>query len=310
MNLKRLNQLSQSKSFQIPSPEEMQVSRHELWAPHSLTPWTYLESYEGLSENLKIRYNQLQALAINELFVWFEKNLLLGVFRNILTHQKFDKDFFEACEIFCTEEEKHSIMFMQLNKISAPEFYDLKDFYFLEEASRFKKVLLEKVLKMPQVFSIWCWILIFFEERTLMFSKEYMKNKSHISQAFVHVHQLHFVEEVRHVQLDEYFIDTFYKNISFVQRFVTAKILNKVFHHFASPYKMSKAIIKTLKKEFPEEQNLFMLEKIENELPLLRTNKKFQLQFFGPEATQKTFKLINCYPEFKKILHYFNHNKI
>lgn len=305
MELQQINQLSQTKSIDIPSTEQLKTSRFEKWSPDSLAPWTYLPSYEDLTEDMKLRYNQLHALSINELFIWFEEKLLLPILEQMIQNKAFDADFRIACQNFYNEEIKHSEMFYRLSLTSTPEMYTNSKFYFLKKNLNPARYLMEKSLNFPNLLGLWCWVLIFFEERTLMFSKEFIKAKGQVSQAFSFVHQLHMIEEARHVQMDEHFITRIYSKASPLTRKMTALLFKQVLNSFSSPRFMSKAIAERMKLEFIRPLEHDLIDQVLAELSKLKTNNKFQYQFFGPHATRETFSQIKNYPEFDHLHSYF-----
>ncbi len=305
MELGQLNQISSTKSFEIPQPETLRASRFEKWSPDSIAPWTYLPAYQNLTDDMKLRYNQLHALTVNELFIWFEQKLLLPILSRLIDQSDQDLEFKLACQIFYKEEVKHSEMFRRLSKSSAPELYKKTDFYFFNSRFSISRWLMETSLKFPQTMSTWCWILIFFEERTLMYSKEYLKAKGQVSGVYSKVHHLHMIEEARHVQLDKYFIEKMYTGASDLNRKITAYIFGKVLESFSSPKRMSMAIAERMKMEFVRPEEHLMIDQIALELPMLKDNLDFKLQFFGIESTEGTFNLMSKYPEFDQLKKYF-----
>jgi hypothetical protein len=53
----------------------------------------------------------------------------------------------------------------------------------------------------------------------------------------------------------------------------------------------------------PEEHN--MIDQITLELPMLKDNLDFKLQFFGFKSNERTFNLMIQYPEFDQLKKYF-----
>lgn len=293
------------KSITVPPAEELVASRFEKWSPDSLAPWTYLTSYQDLTPELKLRYNQLHALSINELFIWFEEKLLLPILTQMIENKNFDSDFRKACQNFFDEEVKHSEMFWRLSYASAPEMYSNSKFYFLNSRLSPAKYLMEQSLKYQSLLGLWCWVLIFFEERTLMFSKEFLKAKTDVSPAFARIHHLHMIEEVRHVQMDEHFIARIYEKASPTTKKLTAFLFKRVLKSFASPKYMSLAIAERLKIEFIRPLDHDLIDQMINDLPQLKNNSKFQDQFFGPQATKETFTILKKHPEFNGLHSFF-----
>ncbi len=301
MELIKLNELSKTKTFVVPPHNELKASKTEPWTPLSLTHGAYLPSYQQLRPEVQLRYNQLNALYTTELFIWFELKLLLPILKKLIASNTNDPVFQEACQIFYNDEVRHSELFRRLNQQSAPEFYMNADFYFIRSYGRIWKYLFEITLRFPLLLSSWCWILIFLEERTLMASKEYMKHKDSVSAEFARAHILHMIDEVRHVEMDEYFVDKLYANASKFSKWSASHLVKIFLKSFKNPSYSPLAIAKQLKAEFPLAADHQAIDQLMSELPLLKGHHKYQVQFFGLEASRGTQKLLKKYPEMAEV---------
>jgi len=301
----QLNQVSNSKSFEIPHADALKASRFEKWSPDSIAPWTYLPAYQSLTDDMKLRYNQLHACTVNELFIWFAQKLMLPILNRLIVNSNHDPEFKITCQTYSKEEVKQSEVIRRLSKSSASELYKKTDFYFFNSHASIIAWLIKTSLKFPQSMSTWCWILILFKERTLMYSKEYIKAKVEVSSIYNKVHHFHMFEETRHAQMNQIFIEKMYSGASDLNRRITAYILGKVLESFSSPKRMSKAIAKRMKLEFVRPEEHDMIDQISLELPMLKNNLDFKLQFFGFKSNEGTLNLMSQYPEFDHLKKYF-----
>jgi len=278
------------------------------WIPESLSPWSYLPSYSNLPLDVRLRYNQFYALATNEIFAVFERDFICPILQTLMQTSGLSDDKKELLTGFCREEVKHAEMFHRLNFEAEPVYYQNKDYLFSGSAAHPTGVfLMDQIKKFPQTFGVWVWIALMFEERSLMHSKEYLKEEpGKISEHFRQVHRWHMMEEVRHVQLDEFFAEEFYRPLASWKRWLTAWMMSSVVQTFQSPRRNSFVIAEILKKEF---KNISVQQKIDcclSELPTLRRNQDFQNKVFGPETMARTRRVMSGYSEMKSVLHLFD----
>lgn len=269
-----------------------------MWAPERITPWFYLPSYSLLPVEVQKAYNQLYALAVNEIFSLFEMNFLLKILVKLQSTAALDAFpvLKEGLVYFCAEEEKHSEMFWRLGEAARPQYYPGREFYFVKKASVFGRLALEIITTRPQDLLVWVWVAIFFEERTLMYSKEYIKGASSLDSQFVQAHRLHMLEELRHVRMDHFLIDVFYKHQSPLKKKLAGLMMKRVVRDFASPRRMSYVLAKELAQQFPECQKTF--KRLLQELPALGHNKDFHGILFSKDATDRTRELMGQHREF------------
>src|SRR5579863_10074370 len=105
---------------------ETAVDFGKKFIPEELTPLFYVTWYGRLSPEHRLRYNQLQALYMNEQILFFETKLGPGVMGALLT-EPWPDGFVNELQQFWDEERRHSEMFRQLNRRCAPEFYAARD---------------------------------------------------------------------------------------------------------------------------------------------------------------------------------------
>lgn len=314
--------------FAIPEIDFLKrVSHDDFWFPEYLTPWYYLNSYYQMDLVLRRRYNQLYALCVNELFSILEKELLVPILTILEKRYRDNPLLSQAIHWFCEEEAKHAEMFLLLNKLTEPRYYtspyksgsneprynsnpglsipksnpSSTPYFLAQKASPLSLKWVEWMRTHPDWLSVWLWISVYFEEKTIIYSKAYLKkDQRHLCPVFREVHRLHLLEEIYHVELDEVIIERFYKEKGLINRKVAATLFKSLLKRYSSPMRMSKAIAKVLIQENKENQR-----KVQNclaELPSLKYNKEYQDLYLGEKAAPKTWKLMRSYPEFSTIL--------
>lgn len=259
-----------------------------------------MPSFAILPEPLQRRYNQLYALGANEVFAVFEVDFICDILVKLSKTLDPNSDLFRSLQNFRLEEIKHAQMFHSLNQAACPEYYQ-KNSYFLSRAAHPMGLLTLKAVKtFPEIFGLWVWIALFFEERSLVYSKHYLLSEnSSLNSHFREIHKLHMLEETHHVQLDEVFVHHFYVPLSPWKRNLTAKMLKSMLASYAAPRRMSFAIAGVLQREFPQFQT--EIRQCLKELPLLKDNKDFYRRTMGPAVTARTRKLLAQFPELKSI---------
>lgn len=285
------------KSIQIPDDQFLkQISREHHWAPVAINHWSYLPSFHQLPADVRLRYNQLHALSIGEIFCYFEQEFVKKVMTIKRDNMKSDAHtalLGEAMKHLCDEEDKHSEMFWRLNQAAAPELYPTRKYLFIEQDKAKAKIRDFFIVNMIDQLLFWVWTAIFFEERTLMFSVEYAKDENqNLSPQFRKIHELHMIEESRHVVLDEIFIDLFFKDQPFWKQKLGAKMFISVLRDFTAPRRSIQQIVKILRQEFQDPKIHQMFDQLMVENIKLRENKDYRLRLFGPQTARRTYKLM------------------
>ena len=298
-SLKELNHLAEHNSFSLDDIEfQNSPSKKILWMPDNMLPLSYLPGFCNLSEPLQKKINQSYAQAICEQFIWFEQILLCRILKKIMLKEKLPSDLKICLQHFYDEEEKHSELFWRVLEYSDPSLYFDRTFAYYHTTFLQEKFI-DLIANHPDRFLVWIWLAIFFEERTVEFSRKYKTTKEPLEPVFARAHYLHLLDESRHIQIDQYLLKNFYEPSSTRRKKVAAWMLHIVLDAYVSPRRVARNIIKQTLKEFPEEhQNL---QKLQKQLPDLRTHKTFQGSTFGPKALPRTHALLSNYEEMSRV---------
>jgi hypothetical protein len=306
LTLERFNEISRGKKFSLEDVDwSTPIDKRRRWAPPAIVSLEYLPAFQKLPGLVQVRYNQLHALAICETFSLFEGEFLLPYLKNLLKSDlaKKSEAFQESMEHFLEEESKHAEMFWRLAEHAEPNLYKTRRRLFAR-TSLLNSFVLRALSFFPETLLVWVWIVIFFEERTLMYAKQYMgfaeKKPLFIETHFVKAHQIHYLEEIRHVRMDESLIQILYKNKPQWKRRLAARMMKGIIRGFTEPRKISSHILEHLKGEFPHIPDS-QLQAVKDEMKGLRGIKAFQEVHFGEKSTERTRLCMSEFEEFKDI---------
>lgn len=284
------------------------VSRTRDWSPGEIAPMTYLSGFERLSPDVRRRYNQLFALGVCEQFIWFERDLLGPILKEMIrTRSDLGQPMLAELQVFLDDEEKHSEMFWRLLETAEPEFYPERRFRFLN-LGRLQAMALGLMTAFPNVMPVWLWAALFFEERTLDYSRRYRNlgrlSEGSIDSLFARCHILHLQDESRHHDIDQRLIATMYAGLPRWKRAFTGWLMYRLMKAFVSPKRVSKRILAVLRTEFPAAGA--ELDVLERELPLIRESTEFRKVAFGMQAVGSSRRLMAQYSEMKRALALFD----
>lgn len=275
------------------------LQRDRLWSPPDIAPLVHLPSFARLSPTEARRYNQLFAVGVCEQFVWFEQHLLCPILRRLLAQVEIPAELREALEIFIEEENKHSEMFWRMCEKAEPQFYPTRRFR-LFNTSRLQDAAVAVMLRHPRTFLVWIWAVIFFEERTVDYCRQYLRTARAqpdlLDPSFVELHEFHMKDEGRHFQLDQHLLTWLYDPAPRWKRALAGRMFRQLMRAYVSPRRTSWSVLEVLGQEFPHLQ-AEVLPALRRELPLLRTNRSFHQAAFSRQAVGHSMALFTEYPE-------------
>jgi P-aminobenzoate N-oxygenase AurF len=299
--LEALNEKSVKQAYSIDDLGwDRPIQRDKKWSPDAIAPLVHLPAYQLLEERHRLRYNQLFGLGVCEQFVWFEQDLLCGVFRSLFRQAPDMPPLLRtALEHFVEEENKHSEMFWRMCEKSEPQWYPTRRFYLFNTTwaqDRFFGLM----LRYPKQFLMWIWTVIFFEERTVdycrMYRKSEKKDPGGIDPSYVELHDYHFKDEARHFQLDQHILTWLYDPQPRWKKRVAGRMFHGLMKAFTSPRRTTKRLLEVMGEEFPELKRE-AIPRLLQELPSLRTNQSFHQAAFSRKAVGRSMALFAEYPE-------------
>lgn len=303
LSLSELNAQSETKSFSLDKLVLQKPAQDRLWAPSELPPLVHLPEIDLMSSDEQRRYNQLYALGVLEQFIWLENRILCRVIEKVLKDKTLSSELRTGLTYFYDEELKHSEMFWRLLQIAEPSMYPTRDYYFLNATSLSIKAV-ESLIEAPKMFLVWVWMTIFFEERTLDFSKRYIlfqhANPEALDQNFLLVHKLHMQDELRHFMMDVHLLNKYYDGASGFKKHLASRMFKTILSRLSNPRLMTIAYLKQLSKEF-DSFGLRAKRGLLNARENLRTNKDFKKISMSARSTPRTYALLQRYDETRSL---------
>ena len=289
--LEKLNLLAEKRRFLLEDMDFIDTDHRSLpWAPIKITAFSGLPAF------------QLWAIGVLEQFIWFEGPLISRILHQVVKKTE-NKELRKALVYFVEDEEKHTEMFWRLLQAVEPNFYPQREFKFLKLGKMTNK-LVDWVVATPTLNLAWIWLAIFFEERTMNFSQEYLKAKAEVHPWFVKAHELHLQDEARHFQMDIYFLENFYDPQPRWKKLWAAFLFKRVMRAYTSPRKVSLQVLHQLQLEFSD-LSLATVQALKADLKQIRFNKTFLKNGFGPDVVPRCRELLSRYPETKSVLEMF-----
>src|SRR5215472_15186696 len=186
-------------------PAAPSVDCGKRFIPEKFTPLFYSHSYHKLTDEQKLRYNQLHALYFNEQIIFFEVTMGQAVLEALL-REPWPPHVTSRLRQLKEEERQHSEMFRRLNRLCAPHLYATRDFHFVQ-VPRVLMLLGNWATSHPLLFPMFLWLMLLQEERSLYYSCGFIREQGSIEPHFVKTQRLHLADESGHVHLDEELIE-------------------------------------------------------------------------------------------------------
>jgi P-aminobenzoate N-oxygenase AurF len=264
--------------------------------PEELTPLFYIPLYRSLTAEQLLRYNQLQALYLNEQIIFFETLVGRGVM-DALLRESWPDSLGDELRQFWDDERRHSEMFRQLNRRCAPDLYRASDFHFVQ--ARFPwTALLNWATRRPRMFPMFIWLMLLQEERSLFYAKEFIRQAKEIEPNFAETHRLHLADEVGHVRWDERLLDLIWPHANPHLRWANARLLAwMVGEFFSVPKRGQWHVVQGLAREFPELQEL--MPACRRQWLALPNNDAYQSSLYSRQIAPRSFARFDQWPEFR-----------
>lgn len=298
-SLARLNRQAHERAFSIEDIDWSQSVDHEkAWIPESLELLAWAPSYCLLDVATRRRSNQLYALGVCELFIVFEQSVIRAL-PAVLARRDLPAVLRETLECFVVEESKHIEMFWRLLETSEPHLYAKRSMHFAS-VSQAECLFMRRATRHPDLFLAWIWLTIFLEERTLFVSRQYMKAERAkpgvIDSLHANVHAFHFMDEVRHCQIDQHLISTLYEPQPRWRKWLCAIMHRRALRGFVNPGRTARRVLARLGAEFPQ-LRACIIPALLAELPRIGERSDFRTLHFGARALPRNLELLSRYPE-------------
>ena len=269
-------------------------ARH--FIPEPLTPLAHTPAYRQLEPRHRLRYNQLQALFFNEQIVFFETAVGTGIMQALL-REAWPNELRARLTEFWREELRHTEMFRDLNRRCAPELYGAGHSHFIRLAPAWT-ALLRWTTRHPRLFSLYLWLMLLQEERSLYYSAQFIRCKETLEPHFVAAYRAHLIDEAGHVRCDEEVLDRWWPQTRPFLRSVNAKLLAwLVAEFFSAPKRGQLSVVDTLAAEFPELRE--RAPELKRQLLSLSADESYQFSLYSRRITPRSFARFDQWPEFR-----------
>ncbi len=281
-----------------PELETTLVDFGKHFIPEEFTPLSYTRAYLELTEEQQLRYNQLHAFYFNEQIMFFEATLGQSVLEALL-RRPWPERVTEALRQLREEEQQHTEMFRRLNQLCAPHLYATRDFHFVQ-VPRPWMALGNWALRHPQMFPMVLWLMLLQEERSLYYSRGFVREESHLERHFVETQRLHLADEADHVRLDEELIDGMWAPATPRLRRINARLFSWMLaEFFNTPRRAQLRVVDELVREFPALGPRRM--EMRRQLLALSQDAQYQTSLYSRDIVPITFARFDEWPEFRAL---------
>jgi P-aminobenzoate N-oxygenase AurF len=282
----------------MPAPflDDSAVDAGKPFMPAELTPLFHTPSYRQLSAEQCLRYNQLQALYFNEQIMFFETVLGRRLLEALL-RRPWPERLAGSLVQFLDQERQHTEMFRRLNRHCAPRLYADCDFFFVRVPGP-GRALLEGMAGRPLFFSLFLWIMLIQEERSLFYSRTYLSHRGSLEPQFVQAHRRHLADEVWHVEWDEELIDVLAERSHPFLRRMNAKIFAWMLDEFfGTPKRAQLRVIGELARQVPELAPHYA--EMRRQLLALAEDSEYRRSLYSPAIVPRFFARFEGAPELR-----------
>lgn len=288
MQLRQANEFSETSS--------VDYSRH--FIPEHFSPLFYTPVYAELTDEQRLRYNQLHGCYCNEQIMFFEKfvaeNVLTGLLRT-----RDAKPLLPQLRVFLEEERRHAQMFYDLNRLCLPRLYEREEIHFVKIPFGLR-VLLDWITPHPWFFPLFVWLMLLQEERAVFLGREILRLKEEIEPHFVALQRVHLGDEIGHVQWDQEILALIWSKATRRFRKLNAAMLRGILREFIiTPKRANLRVVAELVSEFPELTP--RLPEMRLALLALAHNRDWNLSLYSRSIVPKTFALFDRWPEFSSL---------
>lgn len=282
------------------------VDMNKPFIPEKYTQLYHSDIYAQLNNDQKIRYNQLFGLRTNEQFMMFESGFTKKVVTNMLRLKMLNEkqSLVECLNILLEEENRHFLMFKELNKHSMPGIYKKRCYYFLK-LSWLERIILSITCRYPQYLISLLWLVLLMEEHAVRFSKDVLTDSpagglGELESNFYLVHKLHLKDEAKHVHIDANLIDFVLERSSPAKKNVNVKLLNRLLKATLRPKHAGVNVIKQLVIDCPELES--QSYELINEIRKFTYDPCMLPMLENSDHAPVTTALLDMYPEFEHAL--------
>src|SRR5690606_33528778 len=139
--------------------------------------------YGRLTAAQRLAYNHHHALHIVEQFIWLEQCFLVAPIVALLRHDGIPKKHRVLLESLVSDEENHNAAFWKLLQAARPDRYPAPGFRSFSVPTPVARAA-RLIRRFPRLLSSWLLAANFFEERSILVSREYTRAGEQVDPLF------------------------------------------------------------------------------------------------------------------------------
>lgn len=295
-SLATLNHQARQRAFSLAALDGLpEVDHGRPWMPDALAPLSFTHSFAALDARQRLRANQLQALAVTEKFIWFERQLI-RIVNAVRRRADLAPPLAQALEHFVAEESKHIAMFERLLQSAEPAWYARPSQRLFRVSAPLRGVAM-LASWFPRLLLVWVWLAAMVEERTVMLARAYLRSAPGALDArHSQVHALHLRDEWRHCQLDEHLLAACYHGEPAWKKRLAAAMLRMGLAASLRADAAAPRVVRQLGREFPRLQYK-VVPRLLRQLRDLDRHPDYRRALFGRAAMPRFHALLAAHPE-------------
>lgn len=278
------------------------IDFNKLFQPEHLSQLYHTPYYGQLTQEQQKRYNQLFALRSNEQIMSLEAFFIAATLKRVKMgkHNQTQQALLACMEQMAREESQHYQMFLCLNNLVEPEFYNNHDLYFAR-LSPIENLIFKTLPQIPGITLFLLWVVLMLEEFSTYVSRETLRynqdNPGVLEPNFVAAHREHLRDEIVHVSVCANLIELqIQRSSKSVCRF-NRRLLKLFMSEYLAPKRGGIKVLRRLVKEFPELETL--REPMTHCVRRQRQDKVIWEALHSPSAMPVNNELLNRFPMFR-----------
>ena len=300
----KVNRLAADPARQTQAVDIGEIDFSKPFLPEDYTQLYYTPLYRALSDDQRLRYNQLFGIRTNEYIMMLEAELVERLLRPLRRHPRVagDAELVRAIDTMVEEERRHYRYFVELNRACLPEiFVEGRERYFSELPWQARATFgLIGAIARQLAFPLW--YLMAMEEASMTLARDMIRTPETetlgpLEPTFLAVHREHMKDEARHLQVDGLLIETCLMKDGGLRRRTNAKLFTSMLGGITRPERSGSGVkvIRRLVRERPELQP--REEALIQAVLALRDNAGYQKSLFNRRSMPLTFGLFDASPE-------------
>lgn len=214
LSLERINQRAAEpgQCADMATPGKIDASRP--FVPEQHTQLYYTPVYATLSDEQRLRYNQLFGLRLNEYIMTLEAELIERLLAPLRRHPSVrgDSAMLLALDTMVAEERRHHAGFAAFNRACRPDLYPVGSDRFFARLPWWTQAMFSVVGWLAWRYAFAVWYMMAMEESAKSLALDMVVQPQTptlgaLDPAFVALHRQHMKDETRHVHIDAMLIE-------------------------------------------------------------------------------------------------------